>query len=43
MADNVLLVPVADDMATGMPAFLKFIEKWRGIPGHLCLCRILTF
>lgn len=38
MAENVLLVPVSEDMAAGMPAFLAFLEKWRGIAGTVRLC-----
>ena len=37
MANNVVLVPVMEDMNNGMPAFLQFLEKWRGIPGKVHL------
>lgn len=37
MAENVLLVPVADDLSSGLATILSFLEKWRGVPGRVCL------
>lgn len=33
MEKNIKLVAVTEDLADGMPAFLKFIEQFRGLPG----------
>ena len=37
MNENVVLVPVVDDdLQVGMPKFLTFMEKMRGVAGTSC-------
>lgn len=37
MANNVVLIRVEEDVSAELPSFLKFLEKFRGIPGSVCL------
>lgn len=37
MKENVVLVPVVDDdLQAGMPPFMSFMEKMRGVAGTVC-------